>query len=240
MRRLFVLACAGLLALPAAAHDLITAESAQAYLEATDRLRQVIDASGPAAGRAQAQAELGRMLDEIRELLNRDLDAHGRVQGLPSNFLMSELAARGTPLAFSATRNRFGANLQYYREALTLAPAGPAAADAMFGTLQGHFYDSFSADPLRPEGQSADQLTAQIRMAEAYLERYPRHAGREEARFILAIHYLQAARAEGRNGGREAYVRQAQRATAGFLRDYPDSLRAAALTQLLDSVAGVE
>ena len=229
-----------MLALPAAAHDLITAESAQAYLDSTDQLRKVIDASGPAASRARAHAQLGRVLDEIRELLNRDLAAHGRVQGLPSNFLMSELAVRGTPLAFSATRNRFGANLQHYREALTLAPAGPVAADAMFGLLQGHFYDSFSVDPLRPEGQSADQLTKQIRMAEVYLERYPGHAGGEEVRFILAIHYLQAARAAGGDGGRETYVLQAQRATAGFLRDYPDSLRAATLAQLLESVAGAE
>jgi len=229
-----------MLALPVAAHDLITAESAQAYLEATERLGQVIDSSGAAAARARAQVELGQMLDEIRELLNRDLDAHGRVQGLPSSFLMSELAARGTPLAFSGARNRFGANLQYYREALELAPTGPAAADAMFGLLQGHFYDSFSADPLRPEGQDAGQLATQIRIAEAYLERYPRHAGREEVRFILAIHYLQATRAAGDAGAKEDAIRQAQRATAGFLRDYPDSLRAAALAQLLENVAGVE
>lgn len=227
-----------MLALPVAAHDLITAESAQAYLEARERLGQVIESSGPAAVRARAQVELGQMLDEIRELLNRDLDAHGRVQGLPSNFLMNELAARGTPLAFSVARNRFGANLQYYREALKLAPAGAATADAMFGLLQGHFYDSFSADPLRPEGQGADQLAAQIRMAEAYLERFPRHPGREEVRFLLAIHYLQAAQAAGHAGAKEEAIRQAQRATAGFLRDDPDSLRAAALVQLLERVAG--
>lgn len=225
-----------MLALPAAAHDLITAESAQAYLATADRLKQSIDANGPAAGRAQAQADLGRLLDEIRELLNRDLDAHGRVQGLPSNFLMNELQARGTPLAFSVRRNRFGANLPYYRESLKLAPAGAAAADAMFGLLQGHFYDSFSIDPLRPEEQSAEQLAAQIRVAEDYLERYPSHAGREEARFILAIHYMQATRAAG-NGGPAGYARQAQRATAGFLRDYPDSIRAATLAQLLEGVA---
>ena len=236
MRHLIVLACAGVLGLPAAAHDLITAESAQAYLAGADRLKQVIDANGAAAGRAQAYAELGKMLDEIRELLNRDLEAHGRVQGLPSNFLMSELAARNTPLAFSATRNRFVANLQYYREALQLAPAGPAAADAMFGLLQGHFYDSFSGDPLRPAGQSAEQLARQIRVAQDYLERYPRHAGREEAEFILAIHYMQGAGAATNEGERAAYSRQAQRVSAGFLRDYPDSIRAAALTQLLEGV----
>lgn len=229
-----------MLALPVQAHDLITADSAQAYLATADRLRQVIEGNGPAAGRARAQAELGRMLDEIRELLNRDLAAHGRVQGLPSNFLMSELAARGSPLAFSAGRNRFGANLQYYRESLRLDPAGPAAADAMFGLLQGHFDDSLGADPLRPEGQDADRLAAQIRIAEDYLERYPRHAGREEARFILAIHYMQAARAAGQDGGRQRHLQQAQRAVAGFLRDYPDSLRAAALAQLLEGVAGAQ
>ena len=185
------------------AHDLITAESAQTYLAAVAESQKTIASEGPAAKRARAHLDLGKTLDEIRELLNRDLDAHGRVQGLPSNFLMSELKARGAELAYSPETNRFLANLQYYREALNLAPSGPAAADASFRLLQGNFYDSFTIDPLRPTSQTGAQLAGQIRLAEEFLGKYPRHAGGEEISFILVIHYVQAARAaEGAGHGR--------------------------------------
>jgi hypothetical protein len=234
LNRFIVLACAGLLALPAVAHDLITADSAQAYLASADAHRQVIASNAPAARRAQANTELGKMLDEISALLNRDLEAHGRVQGLPSSFLMSELTVRGTPLAFSTPRNRFSANLQYYREALRLAPSGASTADAMFGLVKGHFYDSFTVDPLQPAGQSADELRAQISLAEDFLARYPQHEGREEASFILAIHLMQAARAAEKGGEREAFARRAQAAAEAFGRDYPESMRAAALPRLLE------
>src|SRR5687767_1499033 len=118
------------LSLNAAAHDLITAESAQAYLAAVAESQKVIASAAPPAKRARAQLDLGMTLDEIRDLLNRDLASHGRVQGLPSSFLMSELKARGAELAFARESNRFLANVQYYREALKLEPRGPVAAEA--------------------------------------------------------------------------------------------------------------
>ena len=95
----------------AMAHDLITAESAQTYLAAVAELQKSIASQEPAAKRARAHLDLGKTLDEIRELLNRDLAAHGRVQGLPSNFLMSELKARGAELALAPDKSRFLANL---------------------------------------------------------------------------------------------------------------------------------
>src|SRR5690606_20153800 len=96
-----------LLAATASAHDLITAETAQAYLARQAQLRKVIDAPGATSSRARAWLELGNMLDEIGALFNGDIDAHGKVQGLPSNVLMAELRARGDALAWSAARKRF-------------------------------------------------------------------------------------------------------------------------------------
>ncbi len=127
------------LSLAGMAHDLITAESAQTYLAAVAALQSTIASKDPAEKRARAHLDLGKTLDEIRELLNRDLAAHGRVQGLPSNFLMSELKTRNAELAFSAGTNRFLANVQHYRDALRLEPSGPVAADAAFRLLQGYF-----------------------------------------------------------------------------------------------------
>jgi hypothetical protein len=221
---------------PVSAHDLVTAESVQTYLATVGELQKVIASKESPYTRAQAHFDLGKLLDEIRDLLNRDLDAHGQVQGLPSNFLMSELKVRGAELAYSPKTNRFLANLQYYREALKLAPSGPAAADASFGLLQGYFYDSFTIDPLRPTSQTGVQLAGQIRLAEEFLGNYPRHAGCEEISFILAIHYVQAARA-GRDAQEQAAFANKARALAGeFVRSYPESMRAAALSHLLESL----
>lgn len=227
-----------LLALPATAHDLITAESAQAYLAKQSALQAVIASSEPAPARAGAWLELGLMLDEIRELLNRDLEAHGKVQGLASNFLMAELSARGAPLAWSAPHGRFDANLKYYREALRLSTAPNIAGEATFRLLQGWFYDSFTIDPLEPATQTPAQLAEQVKLGETFRQKYPGHAGQEEAGFILLIHYIQSARAAVQPKQRAVFSEKARALAEEFLRTYPDSLRAAAIPPLLERWPG--
>lgn len=235
MRTLVACVLAGL-SMDGMAHDLVTAESAQTYLAAVAELQKTIASKEPAENRARAHLDLGRTLDEIRELLNRDLAAHGRVQGLPSNFLMSELKARGAELAFAAETNRFLANVQHYRDALRLEPSGPVAAGAAFRLLQGTFYDSFTIDPLHPGAQTRAQLAEQIRLGEVLLKLQPHHGEREETEFILAIHYVQAART-GRDAQEQgAYAKKARALAGNFLKTYPESMRAAALPHLLESL----
>jgi len=221
---------------PLSAHDLVTAESVQAYLATQEKLQKITASPEPAAARAKAWLELGMLLDAIRELLNRDLEAHGKIQGLPSNFLMSELKLRGTGLAYSADTNRFIANLQYYREALRLAPSGEVAAAASFRLLQGHFYDSFTSDPLQAASQSQAQLAEQIRLGEDLLKKYPQHAEREEASFILVVLYVQAALAAERASDRASFAQKARAMAGEFAKAYPESLRAAALPHLLEGL----
>ncbi len=230
----FMLAVA---ALQATAHDLITAESAQGYLVRQGQLGKAIQGKGDPQQRARALVALGTMLDEIRELFNRDIEAHGKVQGLPSNFLMNELRVRGSPLEWSAARNRFLANLRYYGEALELRPEPEIAADASFRLLQGWFYDSFTEDPLAPTAETPTQLARQIRLGERYLAQHPRHAGTEEATFILAVHYMQAA-VSGEREQRSEYARKARALSAAYTARYPENMRAATLAALLERVPG--
>jgi hypothetical protein len=218
----------------ALAHDLITAEAAERYLAQAGDNRKVIRSKVSAAQRAQANYALGAMLDEIRDLLNRDIATHGKVQGLPSEYLLAALATAGTPLATEPGSLRFPANLDYYRESLRLAPDGPGAADASFRLLQGYFYDSFSDDPLAPRAQTWAQLQQQIRVGERFLQRYPTHAGREEAEFIVAVHYLQAARAAPDANERSRYAQRARDALSVFQQRYPDSMRVSAVEILLE------
>jgi len=214
----FVLAS---LSLDAAAHDLITAESAQAYLAAVAESQKTIASKEPAAKRARAQLDLGKTLDEIRELLNRDLAAHGRVQGLPSNFLMSELEARGAELAFAPETNRFLANVQHYREALKLEPSGLLAADAAFRLLQGYFYDSFTSDPLQPGAQTRAQLAEQIILGEGLLKMHPQHGEREGGLFHPRDSLHAGGALRQRRAGAGCICEQGTRACRGIPQELP-------------------
>ena len=93
MRSLIVtslLCCAGI----AQAHDLITSESAERYLAQAQQRLEVLHSRQPPAQRAESAFALGRMLHEIRDLLNRDIAAHGRIQGLSTEYLVRELKGK--------------------------------------------------------------------------------------------------------------------------------------------------
>lgn len=205
------------------AHDLITAESAARYLQEADKWRS-------AAQHAEAHYRLGMMLDEIRTLLNQDLAAHGKVQGLPSNYLIEELARRGTPLPRG--KRGFVFDPAHFEKALRLAPHGTFAADAGFRLLQGSFYDSFEQDPLDWRGEGRP-LPAQIALAEELLARHAGHPAREEIEFIAAILYTRAARQPQFSS---LYTDKARQALEGFAARYPASLRAAAVPVLREAI----
>ena len=205
-------------AAPLAAHDLITPEAATRYLQDADKWRA-------ARRSAEAQYRLGAMLDEIRVLLNQDIAAHGKVQGLPSSYLVEELARRGAPLHYSQVKRRYLFIDTYFAEALRL---DPRHADAGFRLLQGGFQESYDEDPLVWHG---DALASHIALAEGLLARYPAHERREETEFIAAILYTRAARA-----GSAAYAEKARAAIAAFERRYPGSLRTAAMPVLREAI----
>lgn len=217
---------------PARAHDLITAEVTDRYLASIASYNATWRSStAPAGKRAEAAYQVGRLLDEIREFLNRDIASHGQVQGLASHRLVLELKARGTPLR-PLPDGRFAANTGYYREALLIDPSGAREADALFRLLKGHFYDSFDDDPLSPREQTWTMLAQQITCGERLLVRAPRYIELEEARFILLIHYIQAARGAPESGTRRDYMTKADAALTQFEQLHADSLRAAVLPLL--------
>ncbi len=226
--RAIVLATLILLPGTAAAHDLITAEYAEKYLAQAARYTLSLKSSDLAPEKAESAYQLGRMLDEIREFLNRDISAHGSVQGLSSNRLVAELKTRGTPLA-QDSKGRYLANLNYYQDVLKFSPHGAREADALYKLIQGYFYDSFEEDPLKPKNQSWAQLEQQIALAERLIGRFPQHADMEEASFILLIYYVQAARFAPERSQAQVFAGKANTAIAAFASRYPDSLRTAAL-----------
>jgi len=224
-----------LLCVGASGHDLITPESAARFLSESARLHAVISSSAPVAKRARAAYDLGAMLDEIRELLNRDLAAHGEVQGLASNYLIAELQRRNTPLAHSPARKRYLSNTSYFAQSLRLSPQSDFAVDAAFRLLQGTFYDGFDADPLQSD-ESWEALRAQIGLGEGLALKRLAGERREEAEFILAVRYVRAAKRAPEATLTRGYAEKARTALAGFEQRYPESLRAAAIPVLRDAL----
>lgn len=213
--------------LGAHAHDPISAEAAERYLRQERQWREAT-VFAPIARRAEAHYRLGVMLDEVRDALDAELAAHGKVQGLPAKFLLQELASRGTTLARAQAGQRYLSGGDHFARALELAPRAPFAADAGLRLLRARYYDSYEQDPLdwRIDERA---LSAQIRLAGDLLARSPGDAAREEIEFIAAILYTRAARLPQ---GADRYAPLARAATEAFAARYPASLRAAAMPVL--------
>lgn len=217
-------------------HHLITAEAAERYLAQVQHHLDALRSQQSVMQRAAAATQLGRTLDEIHDLLNRDLAAHGRIQGLPTEYLIRDLKAKGLPLEVSPALGHVPANLSWYREALRLSPDGPHAGEASFGWLKGDFYDSFDTDPLHPRQQSWADLHEQIALGERTIKLQPAYPEIEEARFIVAVLYTRAARVAPDRHERAKYAAQARASIAEFQSRYAESLRTAALPMLLQAL----
>jgi hypothetical protein len=220
------------LALPAQAHEPVTAEAAERYLQQEERWRAATRAPSPSAQRAEAHYRLGVLRDEIRDLLDAELAAHGRAQALAARFLLQALQDRGVPMLEDEAARRYRPDGEHYAQALALAPQAPFAADAGLRLLQARFHASYDRDPLdwKVDPQA---LRAQIALAEDLLTRFPDHTAREEIEFIVAILYTRAARLP-QSAAR--YAPLARAATEAFARRYPGSLRAAAMPVLREAL----
>jgi hypothetical protein len=216
------------------AHELITPEAADRYIGQANRYSGILRSREPAPIRADAALALAKMLDEIKELLNRDLASHGRVQGLPSQMLGDRLKQSGHPMVWLDALGRFGAPVDLYKTAFELDPKGRRSNEALVGYLFGSFYDGFREDPLKPIQSDGANLIPLIETGERLTRDYPREPFIEETRFITAILLIRAARAGV--GDRRIRSARARELMAQFQRDYPDSLRSAAIPVFLDAL----
>jgi len=236
MRRVVVALAAALLAAGgASAHDLVGAKRAEHYLLQAGKWQAIAASALPAGERAEALYRIGVMLDEIRELLNRDLAAHGHVRGLMSSHLVDELQRRGLPLAWSEKRRRFSANTRYFEQALGLAPAGPRAADAGLRLLRGRFHDGFDADPLAAD-EGWPQLAELVALATDLARREFQGETREEVDFMVAVLHARAALHAPDAAMRHRHGTLAREAIARFGARHSDSLRSAMMPVLREAL----
>ena len=217
---------------PALAHDAISSEARKAYVAKLEELQRS-STSGAAAARAAAMMETGKLLDEIRGLLNEDIVSHGKIQGLETTMLVSQLNATPFKLQQSPQTHLILADLRPYRDALALDPRGRQAPLARYRLLKNHFYDSFVDNPLKPLQQGKDTLLEMIGFGESLLGVQDTAIDSEEVHFILAIHYLQA------SGSGALPKPKCQSRVAELLKKFrskwPDSLKLATLEALSGS-----
>jgi len=179
-------------AMSAEAHDAISADARKVYLSRLDELTRTAQGNGPVPARANAWLEMGKILDEIRALLNEDIISHGKTQGLETSVLVSMLNASANKLQLSPQTRLYLSDPRPYRESLALDPRGKQATLARFLLLKHHFYDSFVDNPLKPINQSKESLLEMIGFGESLLMLRDPAIDSEEVHFILGIHYLQA------------------------------------------------
>lgn len=224
-----LLASLSLLHAPAFSHDAISSEARKAYIAKLDELQRSASGGG-AAARAAALLETGKLLDEIRSLLNEDIISHGKIQGLETTMLVSQLNATPYKLQQSPQTRLILADLRPWRDALALEPKGKNSALARYRVLKNHFYDSFVDNPLKPVQQSKETLVEMIGFGESLLNAKHPEVDSEEVHFILAIHYLQAA-----DSGAVAKAKCQQRVQElirKFRSSWPNSLKLATLDAL--------
>ncbi len=216
---------------PAAhAHDAISADARKAYLAKLDELHRTSRSSAPATTRAAALVETGRVLDEIRQLLNEDIISHGKTQGLETSVLVNQLNASVHKLQLSPHTRLYLSDLSHYREALKLDPNGRLSMLARYMVLKNHFYDSFADHPLQPFDQPPELLKQQIALGESLLSVREPDIDSEEVHFILAMHYLQA-QASGALPKAKAQARVAALQKV-FRTRWPTSLKLATIDAL--------
>jgi hypothetical protein len=124
--------------------------------------------------------------------------------------------------------------VELYKTALDLDPKSKRSHEALAGFLFGSFYDSFRDDPLKPINAEGTSLHSLIETGERLARDYPREAFVEEARFITAVALVRAVRAGF--GDRKMQTAKARELMTRFQRDYPDSLRSAAIPVFLDAL----
>jgi hypothetical protein len=236
MKRIAVLLgaglCAALLTLNLAhAHDSINAEARKAYIAKLQELQSHSGSTSPPAVRAKSLYQIGVTLDEVRELFNQDMISHGIVKGLETSLLLNELTRIGNKLDASPKTGLYLSELHYYRDAIRLDSRAPYIDHARYMLLKCHFYDSFSDNPLTPFAQSKQTLTEMIALGEGLMKSKHPKVDREELRFILGIHYLQAIREQQMD--KETGLKKVKLLIQELHKDYPDSLKLLTLESLL-------
>ena len=220
----------------AAAHEIVDLNKANelvaAAASAVDRESKASD-QGTRVGTLYS---LGAVLVEATDLLNRDLAAHSGELTLNGQLLLNGFARRNLAPQFDEALKRYLLPRQLLQEAIRIAPAASYAPRARFALLKSSFYESFAFDPFKPMHADISALQKESSEAEALVPLLDDADEREEAAFIHAIDLAREVKLAADAKIASDTEPKARAALKIFAETYPDSMRAASASVVLQGL----
>jgi len=216
------------------AHVVLDGEIARPILvDITRDLREAQEGASEAA-RLEALFLVGQRVDQLVELMNLDLLAHGR--SLFGELLIRRLADYGIRVVFIERNVRYAPDLAPFEEYLRRSPSGPRAADAKFRVITELFQRSAGrrADEIADGG--LDELRDAVARKEAFLRDHPGHDRARDVRFLLAMDYYRLFR-NSTGTTTKKYEQLARRALQQIVQEQPGSAEARSAETALEALA---
>jgi hypothetical protein len=220
----------------AAAHEIIDVDRTNELVAAADSAAARVTKASDQSARGETLFSLGTVLIDATDLLNRDLAAHSGQLTLNGEILLKALSQRNLVPQFDEALHRYLLPRQQLQEAIRIAPAGPYAPLARFALLKASFNESFAFDPFKPLRNDLSALQKESSEAEALVRLLEDPEQREEAAFIQAIDLAREVTLAANAEISSSIAPKARAALKSFAETYPDSMRAASATVILQGL----
>ena len=220
----------------AAAHEIIDLDRTNELVAAADKAAERVTKASDLQAKGETLFSLGTMLIDATDLLNRDIAAHGGQLTLNGEILLKALSQRHLAPQLDEALHRYLLPRQQLQEAIRLAPAASYTPRARFALLKAGFYESFAFDPFKPLRADISALENESSEAEALAHLLEDADEKEEAAFIHAIDLAREVRLAANAETSSAIGPKARAALKSFAETYPDSMRAASATVILQGL----
>src|ERR1700722_3257699 len=220
----------------AAPHDTTDFDKANELFCAADSAADRVRKASDQGTEGETLFSFGAVLIEATDLLNRDMAAHSGQLTLNGQLLLKGFAQRNLAPQFDEALNRYLLPKQQLQEAIRVAPAASYAPRARFALLKASFYESFAFDPFKPLHADSSALEQESSEAEALVRLLDDPDEREEAAFIHAIDLAREVKLATNAGIAPTTEAKARAALRIFAEAYPDSMRAASATVILQGL----
>jgi hypothetical protein len=217
------------------AHDTIDIDKANELVAAADSAADRALKASHQGNEGEMLFSLGTVLVEATDLLNRDMAAHSGQLTVNGQLLLKGFAQRNLAPHFDQALNRYLLPREQLREAIRLAPASPYAPRARFALLRASFYESFAFDPFKPLQADIRPLQQESAEAGALVPLLDDPDEKEEAAFIHAIDLAREVKLTA-IAEIPSTVEKARAALRTFAQTYPDSMRAASASVVLQGL----
>jgi hypothetical protein len=220
----------------ALAHDIIDLDRANNLVAAADSAADRARKASDRASEGEMLFSLGKALIETTDLLNRDMAAHSGELTLNGQILLKGLSQRNLAPQFEEALKRYLLPRQQLEEAIRLAPAASYVPRARFALVKASFYESFVFDPFNPLHADISAIEQESSEAEALVPLLEDLDEREEAAFIHAVDLAREVKLAGKAANPSTVEPKARAALKTFAETYPDSMRAASASVILQGL----